>query len=92
MAASTASLMELHAKFAMQCHMTLDRDLKDDMPTDAATMSVIKGFLADNKITCDPAERDTTSALAEKFREQARVREERKQKSLALVRGEQTGT
>lgn len=92
MAASTASLMELHAKFARQCHETLDRDLKDDMPTDAATMSVIKGFLADNKITCDPAERDTTDALRGKFTEQQRIREERKQKSLAAVKEVQTGT
>lgn len=91
-AASTASLLELHAKLAKQLDATLDRDIKDDMPTDAATLSVISNFLKNNNITCDPAEKDTTSALAEKFKEQAKVREERKQKSLALVREAQTGT
>lgn len=88
-AASTASLHELHRKLALQMEKTLDRDLEDNMPTDAATMSVIKGFLADNKITRDPADKDTTGALAEKFKEQARLRDERKKKALSLVR---TGT
>lgn len=91
-AATTDSLMELHVKFAKQCHATLDRDIQDAMPTDAATLSVIRGFLGDNKITCDPAEKDTTSALAQKFKDQARVREERKQHALSLVREVETGT
>lgn len=91
-AASTDSLLELHAKLARQLDATLDRDIKDDMPTDAATLSVISNFLKNNNITCDPAEKDTTSALSEKFREQARVREERKQKALALVQEVKTGT
>jgi hypothetical protein len=91
-AATTASLLELHAKLAKQLDKTLDRDIADDMPTDAATLSVINMFLKNNNITCDPAEKDTTSALAEKFREQARVREERKQKALSLVKEAATGT
>lgn len=89
-AASTASLHELHRKLAAQLESTLDRDIKDDMPTDAATLSVISNFLARNNITCDPADKDTTTALQEKFKEQARVREERKQHALALVK--KTGT
>lgn len=92
MAATTASLMELHAKFAKQCHDTLDRDLRDDMPTDAATMSVIKSFLKDNNITSDPAEKDTTSELARKFQAQSELREQRKQHALSLVKEVQTGT
>jgi hypothetical protein len=84
--------MELHAKLARQLDKTLERDINDDMPTDAATLSVISNFLKNNNITCDPAERDTTSALAEKFKEQARIREERKQKALALVKEAATGT
>lgn len=88
--ASTASLHELHRKLAEQMEKTLDRDLKDDMPTDAATMSVIKGFLADNRVTADPADKDATAGLQEKFKEQARLREERKRNALALVK--KTGT
>ncbi|APU03189.1 terminase small subunit [Ralstonia phage phiAp1] len=93
-AASTASLHELHRKLADQMLSTLKRDIEDDVPTDAATMSVIKGFLKDNNITCDPADRDSTSKLAEQFKEQARIREERKQQALALVKAEDipTGT
>lgn len=85
-AASTASLNELHAKLAKQMLDTLTRDIDDDMPTDAATMSVIRGFLSDNNITCDPADKDTTTELQRRFADQARIREERKQKTLAAVR------
>lgn len=90
--ASLASLHELHRKLASQLEATLDRDIKDDMPTDAATLSVIKGFLKDNEITCDPADSDTTAELQSKFVEQQRIREERKKKVLALVEGQATGT
>lgn len=89
-AASTASLHELHRKLAQQLEATIDRDIKDGMPTDAATLSVINNFLARNNITCDPADKDTTAGLQEKFKEQARLREERKQTALALVK--KTGT
>ncbi|BAN92356.1 terminase small subunit [Ralstonia phage RSB3] len=89
-AASTASLHELHRKLAEQLGKTLDRDIEDEMPTDAATLSVISNFLKNNSITCDPADKDTTSALQEKFKEQARMRDERKNKALELVR--KTGT
>lgn len=89
-AASTASLNDLHRKLAEQLDKTLERDIKDDMPTDAATLSVIANFLAKNNITCDPADRDTTTALQEKFKQQAAEREQRKQTALALVK--KTGT
>lgn len=89
-AASTASLHALHRKLAQQLEATIDRDITDDMPTDAATLSVINNFLARNNITCDPADKDTTNQLQEKFKEQGRIREERKQQALALVR--KTGT
>ena len=85
-AASTASLNELHRKFAKQLSDTLDRDVKDEMPTDAATLSVIKSFLKDNNITCDPADADTTSELQKKFREQQDIREARKKAALVIVR------
>lgn len=89
-AASTASLNELHRKLTEQLIATLDRDTGDDLPTDAATLSVISGFLARNNITCDPADKDTTAALQAKFQEQARERESRKKKALELVK--KTGT
>lgn len=88
-AASTASLHELHRKLAEQLTATIDRDIKDDMPTDAATLSVITNFLAKNNITCDPADSDATSKLQEQFKEQARIREERKRNALTAIR---TGT
>lgn len=89
-AASTASLNELHRKLTEQLIATLDRDTSDDLPTDAATLSVISGFLARNNITCDPADKDTTAALQEKFKAQSAEREARKKKALELVK--KTGT
>lgn len=90
-AASTASLNELHRKLAEQLEKTLDRDITDDMPTDAATLSVISNFLARNNITCDPADKDTTKGLQDKFKEQSRLRDERKAAVLALVKEAKTG-
>lgn len=92
-AASTASLQELHRKLTDQFNQTLDRDIRDDMPTDAATLSVISNFLKNNNITCDPADADTTTALREKFTEQRAARDKKREESrnnvLALAR---TGT
>lgn len=85
-AATTASLHELHRKLTEQLQATLKRDIEDDMPTDAATLSVISNFLKNNNITCDPADTDTTAALQEQFKEQARIREERKRRTLEAVR------
>lgn len=97
-AATTASLQEVHRKLTEQMVKTLDRDLADDMPTDAATMSVIKGFLKDNNITCDPADRDTTSELQRIFKAQTEAAEAARRKfreqGLRAVRedDQQTGT
>jgi hypothetical protein len=88
--ASTASLQELHRKLTEQLNSTLDRDIKDNMPTDAATLSVISNFLAKNNITADPADRDTTDALRDKFKQQQAEREQRKRD--ALNRAQATDT
>lgn len=85
MAASAERMAELHRKLEAQLTATLDRDIKDDVPTDAATLSVIKGFLKDNNITSDPADRGSTDQLQDRFREQARIREERRKAALQLV-------
>lgn len=90
-AASTASLQELHRKLTEQFEATLARDIRDDMPTDAATLSVISNFLKNNNITCDPADEDTTGALREKFTQQRELRDQRKAATMALVRSK-TGT
>jgi len=95
-AATTASLEALHAKLTEQMNRTLDRDMEDDLPTDAATMGVIKGFLKDNNITATPAEDEKLQRLKEVFSEQERIKQERKNKALHAVkeRGEDylTGT
>lgn len=93
-AASTASLNDLHRKLAEQMVRTLDRDMEDDLPTDAATMGVIKGFLKDNGITADPASEDSTAELQRKFIDQRKRADDARNKGLALVRAmdQQTGT
>ena len=87
--ASMDKLHELHRAVAEQLTATIKRDNADEMPTDAATLSVAVNFLAKNNITSDPAESDVTSKLQEQFKEQARIRAERKAKALALAK---TGT
>lgn len=93
MAASTESLHQLHEKFSKQLADTLQRDIDDEMPTDAATLGVIKGFLKDNEITADPATKDLTSELKARFAEQQRVAKERKEALLSVVKSDfqQTG-
>lgn len=93
MAASTESLHALHEKFSQQLADTLQRDIEDKMPTDAATLGVIKGFLKDNEITADPATRDMTSELQAKFKQQQDLAKQRKEALLSVVKSDiqQTG-
>lgn len=78
MAATNESLHALHEKFAKNLTRVLERDEADDMPTDAATLGVIKAFLKDNEITADPADKDMTSELRQKFIEQQETARKRK--------------
>lgn len=84
--ASTESLNELHRKLSEQLEATLDRDIRDDMPTDAATLSVISNFLKNNNITADPANADSTEALREKFTKASEERKARRAQALSLIK------
>lgn len=63
--ASAAIMARLHAKLAEYLTDILSEaiDDEDGLPLDAASMGVIRGFLKDNDITSDPAERDDLDDL-----------------------------
>jgi hypothetical protein len=55
----------------------LEEDLKDGIPTDAATLGAITKFLKDNEVTADPADADDLSSLREKLKAQSAARKQK---------------
>lgn len=73
-AASLADLQELHSLIARSLNQRITQDMKDDLPTDAATLSAAIKFLKDNNVSADPADADDLSALRDKLKQQAEQR------------------
>ena len=73
-AASLADLQELHSLIARSLNARITQDMKDDLPTDAATLGVAIKFLKDNNVSADPADADDLSALRDKLKQQAEQR------------------
>lgn len=69
-AASTQALAELHKLIAETLTKRIAEDMRDGIPTDAATLSSAIKFLKDNAITADPADADDLSALRDKLKQQ----------------------
>lgn len=69
-AASTQALAELHKLIAETLTKRITEDMRDGIPTDAATLSSAIKFLKDNAITADPADADDLSALRDKLKQQ----------------------
>lgn len=69
-AASTKALAELHRLIAETLTKRITEDMRDGIPTDAATLSSAIKFLKDNAITADPADADDLSALRDKLKQQ----------------------
>ena len=64
-AASISKLGELH-KLLTEAHIgRLKQDMEDGVFTDAATLSAVAKFLADNDVFCSPAENDDLAELRE---------------------------
>lgn len=78
-------LQELHKLVAQSLNTRLEQDLKDNIPTDAATLGAAIKFLKDNAVTADPADADDLGAMRERLREQAKLRKEKGSNVVALV-------
>lgn len=66
-AASVTKLAELHKELAAAHLRRLEQDKEDGVFTDAATLSSIAKFLADNQVFADVAEQDDLADLREQF-------------------------
>lgn len=62
-AATTTALQELHALVAKSFKERIETDLKDELPTDAATLGAAIKFLKDNNISADPANKEDLNEL-----------------------------
>lgn len=88
MASSMKDLEELHKLITRSYSERITQDLKDNIPTDAATLSGAVKFLKDNAVTADPASTDDLSDLRDKLKEAANRRREKVGSTLALVQSD----
>lgn len=84
-ATTMQELNELHRLVTQSYKTRIEQDLKDDIPTDAATLSGAVKFLKDNAVTADPADQDDLSELREKLKEQAGKRRAKVGNVIALA-------
>lgn len=85
-AAPRSRLADLHAMFADYLTQTLKEAMEPPkydeegnmigggIPLDAATMGVVRTFLKDNEITCEPEDIGTLDELREKYSRQSKAR------------------
>lgn len=73
-AATLGELQELHRLVTQSFKVRLEEDLKDNIPTDAATLGAAIKFLKDNEVTSDPADKDDLNEMRAKLAEQAKNR------------------
>lgn len=85
-AATLGELQELHRKVAVSLRTRIEDDLRDNIPTDAATLGAAIKFLKDNAITADPADADDLQDLRTKLTEQAKARRSKAASVVQLVR------
>lgn len=83
--ASSKELEALHRLVASSLTKRIQEDMRDGIPTDAATLSSAIKFLKDNSITADPADADDLGALRDKLAKQAKERRERGSNVVALA-------
>lgn len=84
-AASLGELQELHSLVARSLNQRITMDMRDEIPTDAATLGAAIKFLKDNSVTADPADADDLGALRDKLAKQAKERRERGSNVVALA-------
>lgn len=83
---NTDDLGKLHGLAVQMMVWRVSADLRDKLPTDAATLGVITKFLKDNSITADAADNKKLDAL------KAKLAEARKAKVVQLSDLAPTGT
>lgn len=89
---SLTELEELHALVTRSYTTRIEMDLRDEIPTDAATLSGAAKFLKDNAITADPADKADLKGLQAQLKAAALEREQRGSKAgklLALVKNDE---
>lgn len=69
-AASMPELEKLHSLITQSFTKRIEEDIRDGIPTDAATLSSAVKFLKDNAVTADPADAEDLTALRDKLKEQ----------------------
>lgn len=79
------TLGELHSLLTEAHIKRLKQDSDDGVFTDAATLSAMAKFLADNKVFASPAEQDDLKELREKQAAMSRARRARAAAGGALV-------
>lgn len=84
-AATLGELQELHSLIAKSLNQRIEQDIKDNIPTDAATLGAAIKFLKDNSVTADPADADDLGALRDKLAKQAKERRERGSNVVSLA-------
>jgi hypothetical protein len=83
--ASSKELEALHRLVASSLTKRIEEDMRDGIPTDAATLSSAIKFLKDNSITADPADADDLHDLRKKLTEQAQQRRNKGTNVVALA-------
>lgn len=86
--ATLAELQELQRLMVKGLKQRVEADIKDDIPTDAATLGVIAKLLKDNNVMVDPADADDLAALREKLAEQSRQRRTKASNVVSLLTSE----
>lgn len=87
MAGATVSELEgLQRLVVKALTVRVEQDIKDNIPTDAATLGVIVKLLKDNSVTADPADADDLSELRNKLTEQAAKRKRTASSVISLVK------
>lgn len=84
-ATSLDELNSLHQLVAKSLNTRLTDDLKDGIPTDAATLGAAIKFLKDNEITADPASKEDLTELRDKLKQQAASRKKTAGNVIALA-------
>ena len=77
MAASVDDLNDLHALVVKSMKERIEADIKDGIPTDAATLGAAIKMLKDNSITADPKDKDDLTNLRDKLKAESEARRKR---------------
>ena len=84
-ASTIGELNALHRLVTDSLIKRITEDIKDSIPTDAATLGAAIKLLKDNNVTADPADADDLSTLRDKLKEQSASRRRKVGNVVALA-------